>query len=190
MQTEITVRTSQTHPLEIATVKASGEGTIGMTLCPGKHQKDAAFGGDWKRDLDADLAVIKEWGASAVLTLMEEHELKRYRVPGIANAVRNLGMQWYHAPIEDGDVPGTEFGEAWPSIGPNLRRRLSEGDKVLVHCRAGLGRTGMIAARLLVEMGVPAATAVRQVRNARPGAIETDEQKDHVLSIENLNEPR
>lgn len=47
---------------------------------------------------------------------------------------------------------------------------------MLVHCKGGLGRAGMIAARLLVELGMPPDTAIRQVRLARRGAIETPAQ--------------
>ena len=45
------------------------------------------------------------------------------------------------------------------------------------HCRGGLGRAGMISARLLVESGVEPEVAIAKVRAARPGAIETREQE-------------
>jgi protein-tyrosine phosphatase len=54
---------------------------------------------------------------------------------------------------------------------------LRSGGNVLVHCRGGLGRAGMIAARLLVEEGVPPETAMTAVRAARPRAIETPAQE-------------
>lgn len=67
-------RTSHTHPLEISSVDIPGGGRIGMTLCPGK-QDQFAMTGAWARDLDTDLAAIRAWGASALITLMESHEL-------------------------------------------------------------------------------------------------------------------
>ena len=60
---------------------------------------------------------------------------------------------------------------------------LRSGRDVLVHCRGGLGRAGTIAARLLIELGMEPATAIRQVRAVRPGAIETLEQEKYVLGI-------
>ena len=172
-------KTSTTHPLQIASVAVPGGGTIGMTFCPGKQQKGAATG-DWKRDLDLDVAVIKAWGAGAVVTLMEQYELERFKVPDLGAAVTKAGMTWYHLPIRDVDVPDPAFEAAWASVGPALRERLAEGGKVLLHCRGGLGRTGTIAARLLVEAGVPADKAIAEVRAARPGAIETKAQEAHV----------
>ncbi|MDQ0323699.1 protein-tyrosine phosphatase [Pararhizobium capsulatum DSM 1112] len=57
------------------------------------------------------------------------------------------------------------------------------GRDVVVHCRGGLGRAGTIGARLLIELGMEPATAIRQVRAVRPGAIETSDQEDYVLGI-------
>ena len=51
------------------------------------------------------------------------------------------------------------------------------GWRHFIHCRAGLGRSGMIAARLLVERGMAPEQAIIEVRAARPGAIETEAQE-------------
>ena len=48
----------------------------------------------------------------------------------------------------------------------------------------GLGRTGMIAARILVEMGLSAELAIKSVREARPGTIETAAQEAYVRTLE------
>ena len=143
-------RTSATDPLRIDEVAAPGGGRIGMTFCPGKRQRGAATG-DWERDLAADLARIAEWGAAAVATLMEQHELERYGVAGIGEAVEALGMEWHHLPIPDVGVPDGLFEARWFYAGHRLRAHLLAGRRVLLHCRGGLGRTGMIGARLLVE---------------------------------------
>lgn len=66
---------------------------------------------------------------------------------------------------------------------PGCGRTCRYADKVLLHCRGGLVHTGTIAARLLAELGVPAADAVRRVRKAQPGAIETPKQKVHALLV-------
>lgn len=50
-------RTSQSHPLRIATVLPVAGGRLGMTLCPGK-QDALAMTGPWARDLGLDLAGI------------------------------------------------------------------------------------------------------------------------------------
>ena len=57
------------------------------------------------------------------------------------------------------------------------------GESVVVHCRGGLGRTGLVAARLLVELGESPVSALVRVRAARPGAVETVEQEKYVLQL-------
>ena len=178
-------RTSATDPLRIDEVAApaGGGGRIGMTFCPGKRQRGAAMG-DWERDLAADLARVAEWGAAAIATLMEPHELERYGVPGLGEAVEALGMEWHHLPIPDVGVPDSLFEARWFYAGHRLRAHLLAGRRVLLHCRGGLGRTGTIAARLLVELGAAPGDAIAAVRRARPGAIETAAQEAYVRAAE------
>lgn len=173
-------RTSQTHPLQIAEVRANpSHGRIGITFCPGKHDRSAATGA-WARDLGTDLDVIAAWGASLVLTLVEPAELTALQVPDLGSAVQGRGMQWRHLPIADYSVPTEAFEQQWAAHGREIRALLRGGSDVLVHCKGGLGRAGMIAARLLVELGLPPDAAIREVRRVRKGAIETPSQLELV----------
>lgn len=169
-------RTSQTHPLQIAEVRASpSHGRIGITFCPGKHDH-AARTGAWARDLAADLDAIAAWGARLVLTLVEPAELAELKVPHLGAEVRRRGIEWRHLPIMDYSIPSETFETHWETHGRDIRALLRGGDDVLVHCRGGLGRAGMMAARLLVELGMAPEQAIREVRHARKGAIETPAQ--------------
>lgn len=179
----MTVRTSASHPLAIAEIRPSPEtGRIGITFCPGKHQSDAATG-VWQRDLAADLDRIADWGAAAVITLIEDHELEALRVPRLGQEVNARHMLWRHLPIPDVTAPGPTFETLWNHAGPDIRHLLRHGFDVVVHCKGGLGRAGTIAARLLVELGWSPHDAVRSVRTVRPGAIETEDQLRHIHSL-------
>ncbi|MGZ8246266.1 ADP-ribosylglycohydrolase family protein, partial [Methylomagnum sp.] len=158
-----------------------------MTFCPGKQQPCAATGA-WARDLDLDVGAIADWGAAAVLTLVEDHELAALKVKGLRKGVEAAHMDWVHAPIPDVSTPDDAFEAAWVVIGEDLRDRLRAGFNVVVHCKGGLGRAGTIAARLLVELGVDAGEAVARVRRVRPGAIETMAQEAHVRQQRPISE--
>ena len=174
--------TSERNPLRIDAVAPPGApGLIGMTLFPGKKDPYAAFG-VWDRDLAADLLAIGEWGASTVVTLVETHEFELLGVPDFA-AEMSARFRWHWLPIRDGDVPDADFELRWPEAGADLRRRLAVGERVLVHCRAGLGRTGLVVARLLVECGETPLRALNAVRRARPGTVETMVQEQYVLRL-------
>lgn len=177
-------RTSLTHPLEIAAVSAGPDlGRVGITFCPGKSDQHA-MSGYWDRDLSLDLDAIRDWGAAAVVTLVEAKELILLRVENLGEEVRRRGMFWFHLPIADVSTPDEGFERNWASSGDALRTLLRDGRDVLVHCRGGLGRAGTIAARLLIELGMEPSAAIRRVRTVRPGAIETREQEEYVLGLD------
>ena len=180
---QISMKTSMSYPLQIAVVTAGSEfGRIGITFCPGKYDPYAMTGA-WDRDLNRDLDTIRDWGAAAVVTLLESAELKLLRVDGLGEEVLRRNMLWFHLPIVDVSVPSEKFEREWVVAGGELRSILRSGSDVLVHCRGGLGRAGTIAALLLVELGMEPVTAIASVRAVRPGAIETSDQEKFVLDI-------
>ena len=73
-------------------------------------------------------------------------------------------------------------------VGHALRRGrslcgLDDAGRVLVHCKGGLGRAGLVAARILVERGAAPMDAINLVRRVRPGAIQTIRQEAYVRSL-------
>ena len=176
------LKTSTTHPLEIDELTC-GSGLLGMTLCPGKRGP-SYFGGRWERDLPADMRVIVDWGAATLVTLMEGPELESLGVGNLGAVAEAAGLEWHHLPITDVDVPDERFERPWAYSGHVLRRKLVSGERILLHCRGGLGRTGTIAARLAIELGSQPDEALGAVRLAREGTVETRAQEDYVRACE------
>jgi ADP-ribosyl-[dinitrogen reductase] hydrolase len=176
------MKTSKSHSLRIDWVYIDDKtGKIGLTFCPGKKQK-YAMTGSWNRDLETDIAAIKSSGYSALVTLMEEHELKYYGVPKphMKSITKSHELDWFFLPIKDVDIPGPSFEQAWKIAVHQLISLLTNEHSIVVHCRGGLGRSGTIAGRLLVELGIDPDEAIDRVRLARPGAIETRAQEYYV----------
>jgi ADP-ribosyl-[dinitrogen reductase] hydrolase len=158
---------------------------VGITFCPGKFDRHAMTG-EWDRDLAIDLDMVRNWGAAAVVTLLEPKELTSLRVEHLGEEVLRRKMLWFHLPIVDVSIPHEHFEQEWHVAGGELRSMLRRRLDVLVHCRGGLGRAGTIAARLLIELGMKPAKAVEIVRATRPGAIETSDQEKFVLGISHV----
>ena len=107
------MRTSISHPLQIAVVTAGSEvGRIGITFCPGKYDPHAMTGG-WHRDLNRDLDAIRDWGAAAVVTLLEPEELTLLKVERLGEEVLRRNMSWFHLPIADVSTPDERFEQEW-----------------------------------------------------------------------------
>ena len=177
-------KTSTSHPLRVDSVAVGkGCGRIGLTFCPGKKQTDA-LSGVWDRSLDDDMKAIKAFGAVALVTLMPDSELQSLRISPhqIRDKASELSIEWYQLPIPDAGVPDQSFEDLWAVAGLRLRALLQAGHNIVIHCKGGLGRTGTVAARLLVEFGCDPRKAIQSVRKARPGAIENISQEQYVLA--------
>ena len=180
----ITPRTSITSPLRIDAINLEfGNAAIGMTLCPGKRG-ESNYGSPWKRDLIADMEVIREWDCRILVTVMELGELEAFHVTNLGASATSAGIQWYHIPITDGDPPDERFEVLWPVVALVVLDTLRAGQRVVIHCRGGLGRTGMIACLLLIELGWSRQSALDTVRQMRPGTVETSAQEYYVLNYQ------
>ncbi|HEX5364797.1 MAG TPA: cyclin-dependent kinase inhibitor 3 family protein [Gallionella sp.] len=175
--------TSFDSPLRIDSyILSDTGGQIGMTICPGKN-RPGSISGDWDRDLALDLQVVKDWGAEIVLTLLEDFEFAQVGVEALGPQVKALHMHWLHLPIPDKHAPTASFAQQWQTAGPLVHACLQRGGKILIHCMGGIGRTGTVAAQILMERGMAPDEAMVAIRTARRGAIETEVQEMYLLAL-------
>lgn len=94
----------------------------------------------------------------------------------------HLPEEWFkglHLPIADYGLPTVE---QVAQLVRHVRFYHQQGVKVYMHCRAGYGRAGTMAALVLVSYGEAPQRAIRIVRSRRPGTIETEAQQAMILS--------
>ncbi|MBN1865895.1 dual specificity protein phosphatase family protein [Candidatus Sumerlaeota bacterium] len=124
----------------------------------------------WGDDLRTALADLSSrHGISAIVTLDTK--------PLPKDLLAEYGIKGHHMSVQDFGVPSLE--SASEAVG-FVRREIDAGGRVVVHCAAGYGRTGMLLACCLVAEGSTPEEAVAQVRRLRPGSIETHEQEEFV----------
>lgn len=162
--------TSTQSPIRVAFVPGhltGRPGRIGLTLGPGKRD------GRWQRDLDADLTRLREvFHADLLVSLMEPDERRALGMEALPERAAAAGLELRQLPIPDGSVPASRAELV--ALVTEILAAAAAGKNVVVHCRGGLGRTGLVVAVCLRASGVE--HAVEAVRRVRPLAVETEAQ--------------
>ena len=166
------------HPVAIPGIK----GLIGITACPGLKDETTRFSLYGERLIN-DLVAIHNWGAAALVTLLDDFELSTLGVKDLPNKAKQLNIQWRHLPIGTRNLPDDEFEEKWSQVGPQLRQLLQDGKRIVIHCKEGIGRSALIAARMLIEFGVSPENAINLIKKARPGSLELQAHEEYCYSL-------
>jgi len=178
-----TALTSETAPLRLDRVieqNAAG-GWVALTIAPGK--KTVGMFALWDRDLDTDLDALVSAGATTLAPLIEDDEMRRFRIPDLVERAEAKGLYVDRFPFHDGGIPKNM--DAAREFIERLADRYAKGERLVVHCAGGLGRAGAIAACLRLHLGIDpgpaeAIAAIRELRSSR--AIETRAQERFIAA--------
>jgi protein-tyrosine phosphatase len=157
-------------------------GRLGLCACPGWRHGARALQLTPAECLQCDIESMRSFGASGLVSLIEPREMAALGIDELPQYLDRAGLWWKHLPITDMGIPDQTFESRWVDDGAAIRDALGRGEHVVLHCWAGLGRTGTLAARLLIEFGMQPEAAILRVRHARPGAIQTRSQERYVLN--------
>ncbi|MFJ6670496.1 protein-tyrosine phosphatase family protein [Actinosynnema sp. NPDC091369] len=117
-------------------------------------------------------------GVEVIVCALTEPELAELDLIDEREAAQDAGITFHWMPIPDFGVPATT-----PDLDP-LLRDLRAGRHVLVHCWAGIGRSSLLAAALLVLDGASPEAAWQAIADARGRDVpETDEQRAWLTTI-------
>lgn len=121
-----------------------------------------------KHAVGADpVAAMQRVGITTIVCLTERHELSE-RYPDYVSWLDqkdNKAAIWHPIP----DLHAPSIGDA-QRLCADLMQRLAKGERLLIHCAAGFGRTGTLAACLLITLGATEADALALIAHRRPMA--------------------
>ncbi len=120
-----------------------------------------------------DIHYLSTKGFRAIIRLTDENQ-SHYQIP-------ENWLESIHVPVEDFGIPSIE------QVKKALRHlafyRMTDA-RTYMHCRAGYGRAGTMAAMYLVSTGLSSKNAIHTVRTLRPGTIETEQQVNWIYSAQ------
>jgi protein-tyrosine phosphatase len=133
-------------------------------------------GGEWLED---EIAGWKRASIDTVVSLLESHEIRDLELQGEERLCQAAGIDFLTFPIADRGVPRSEGKLADLALG--LHRHIEQGRSVAIHCRVGVGRTGLVAGCLLHLIGVPSEDIFHLLSRSRGLAMpDTAAQADWV----------
>jgi atypical dual specificity phosphatase len=127
----------------------------------------------WPHDLNACLEALRERGVGVLISLTEYSPRQAL--------LEEFGVEHHHVPVPDFEAPTPAQIRLFVAT---VDRARAAGQRVVVHCQAGLGRTGTMLAAYRVSQGLTAEDAIAEIRRLRPGSIETPEQEAAVRGFE------
>ncbi|MGG6242823.1 dual specificity protein phosphatase family protein [Nodosilinea sp. AN01ver1] len=152
-------------------------GQLGLTIAPGRNDEDSKA--IWQRDLQADLARLKDhYGVERLVCLLDAAERRELGIPSLLEDAENLGIATDTLPIVDDALP-TDLDQ-FTALVERILAFTQVGGTVVVHCRGGGGRTGTVVAACLVKLGYSAEDAIAAVQRARLGALSVAAQRDFI----------
>ena len=132
--------------------------------------------GDWLGD---EIIGWRDAGIGAVVCLLEAAEIDELGLGDEAGLCRSHGIEYIGFPIKDRGLPrsAVEAGK----LARQIASKVAEGASVAIHCRAGIGRSSVIAACALIYLGCAPQSAFGLIANARGVPVpDTDEQREWV----------
>ncbi len=129
------------------------------------------------RSLPGELAELRGDGVDVLVSCLMPSEEDQLGLIGESAAAEGVGLRFVRARMRDGGTP--DDNHAFDRVTARLHEERQAGRRVAVHCRAGIGRSPLVAAALLVRSGESPTEAWSRVGRARGWPVpDNDEQRD------------
>ncbi len=144
--------------------------------CPGLHVDGRGGLSIDDEALAETMRDLADKGVELLAAVIEDAEIEGVDYQDILDAAARQKIAVERCPLPDFTAPDADFLRRWQPVESRATAILRRGGGVAVHCLAGEGRSPLMAAYLLVRLGLSSDEALHAVRSELPQAIETEEQ--------------
>jgi protein-tyrosine phosphatase len=133
--------------------------------------------------LGEDLTYLKRGGIDVLVSLLPDLEADLLGLHFEGQLADQLGMEFISYPIPDRETPADSV--SFRQLITRLTGAIRSGRRVGVHCRASIGRSTVVTAAVLVELGIPPKDALAVIQTARGYLVpDTLEQREWILRLQ------
>ncbi len=130
-------------------------------------------GKDWLQD---EILGLKKQGATTILSLLEQSEVEELGLVEERNYAVKTSLHFIHYPIPDFSVP--KILTSFSGFIDNLITQFEEGKRLAIHCRAGIGRSTIVACSILLKQGYSTDEALQLITQKR--GVKVPDTKEQV----------
>ena len=131
---------------------------------------------DWA---EAEFAAFANAGVRRIVSLLEIHEEYVLGLEKEAEYCRGANIAFDSFPIPDRGVPSSPH--ALHELSKDTYLRCAGGESTAIHCRAGIGRSSMVAAAVLLHCGFDVDKALARIQKVRGLEVPDTPEQAHWL---------
>lgn len=136
-------------------------------------------GNDWLID---EIRSLKNGNVDTLISLLDSSEEYELGLSKEREICKEMNIEFINFPIKDVSVPQNE--SAFIELVNKLSLQVKDENRIVMHCRMGIGRASMLAAAIMIKLGMKEEIVFDKISEYRKLKVpDTEEQKKWILQL-------
>lgn len=133
-------------------------------------------------NLEEDIINFSNQKVTTLVSLLTREESFDLGLQNEKRLCEKYAIAFISFPINDRSVPTEKQTIQIRELAKKLVEKISQNEKIIIHCRGGIGRAGMICSAILIEKNISNQEAIEKISQTRGLKIpDTEEQKKWIM---------